>query len=140
MTLIGEVTSRNLITAEPDATCGQAAQLMRDGDVGDVIVIDAEQHPIGIVTDRDLVVRVLSEDLDPYTTRLGDVCTGDPVTISVEAGTEEAEELMSQHAIRRLPVVDGAGVLVGVVSLGDLAVRDDPQSALADISQAPADS
>ncbi len=84
---------------------------------------------------RDIVVRVLAEDGNPKTTKLRDVCSADPVTMSPNDDVETAVRLMREHALRRLPIVDG-GTPVGIVSFGDLAMERDPGSALADISAA----
>jgi CBS domain-containing protein len=112
-----------------------AARVMRDSDIGDVIVIEGGSV-CGIVTDRDIVVRGIASGKDPATTRLGEICSKDVTTMSSDTPVEEAVRLMRDRAIRRLPVVDGDRP-VGVVSLGDLAVERDPSSALADISEAP---
>ncbi|HEX6219453.1 MAG TPA: CBS domain-containing protein, partial [Acidimicrobiia bacterium] len=90
----------------------------------------------GIVTDRDIVVRGLAEGMDPETAAIDDVCKHDVVTVGSRDAVAEAVKLMEQHAIRRLPVVDG-GELVGIVSIGDLAEERDPNSALGEISSAP---
>src|SRR5436190_21814613 len=115
------------------------AQVMRDEDIGSVIVTDADQVR-GVVTDRDLVVRVLAEGLDPKTETVDTVYSGrDLVTVDPHTPVEDAVRLMREHAVRRLPVVEG-GKAIGVVSLGDLAIERDDQSALADISAAPSNS
>lgn len=112
-----------------------AARAMRDSDIGDVIVVEGGSI-CGIVTDRDIVVRVIASGKDPSTTRLDEICSKDVTTISADVRLDDAVRIMREKAIRRLPVVD-SGKPVGVVSIGDLAVERDPTSALADISQAP---
>ena len=109
-----------------------AAKQMRDADVGAVIAVEGSAVR-GLVTDRDLTVRGIAEDLDPRTTRIGDLVTHDLVAVSADDDVETAVELMRTHAVRRLPVMDGEQV-VGMVSLGDVAVAQDSHSALADIS------
>ena len=131
---------RELMTPNPMALPGtasvhEAARAMRDAQIGDVIVIE-NNEVCGIVTDRDLVVRILAEAKDPATTTLADICSHSLVTVTPTDSVEEAVRLMRTHAIRRLPVVDG-GQAVGIVSLGDLAVERDPGSALGKISGAP---
>jgi CBS domain-containing protein len=131
---------RELMTPNPVALPGttsvhEAARAMRDAQIGDVIVIENNQV-CGIVTDRDIVVRILAETRDPATTTLADICSHSIVTVTPTESVEEAVRLMRTHAIRRLPVVDG-GQAVGIVSLGDLAVERDPGSALGEISGAP---
>ncbi len=91
----------------------------------------------GLVTDRDLVVKGLAEGLDASSATIEEICSHNPVTLSSDQSVEDAVKMMREHDIRRLPVVDG-GDLVGIVSLGDLAIEKDPKSVLADISKAPA--
>lgn len=130
---------RELMTPDPvcvpgTATVCDAAQHMREHDIGNVLIVDGD-HLKGLVTDRDLVVRALADGRGPDTP-LTDLFSSDPITVEASDSAEAAVRLMSEHAIRRLPVVDG-GRPVGVVSIGDLAVERDPKSALADISAAP---
>jgi CBS domain-containing protein len=131
---------RELMTPNPVALLGtasvhEAARAMRDQDIGDVIVIEHNQV-CGIVTDRDIVVRTVAEEQDPTTTTLADICSHSLLTVTPTDSVEHAVRLMRTHAVRRLPVVDG-GKAVGIVSLGDLAVERDPNSALGEISAAP---
>jgi CBS domain-containing protein len=131
---------RELMTPNPVALPGtasvhEAARAMRDAEIGDVMVIEHNQV-CGIVTDRDIVVRTVAEAQDPATTTLADICSHAVVTVSPTDSVEEAVRLMRTHAIRRVPVVEG-GQPVGIVSLGDLAVERDPDSALGEISSAP---
>jgi CBS domain-containing protein len=108
-----------LATTATDDTVKHAARTMRNRRVGCLIVTEAD-HPIGIVTDRDLVLRVLAEGIDPTTARIGDFVTYDPITVSVNDGFETAAERMRLHGIRRLPVVNEAGQAVGIVTADDL--------------------
>jgi signal-transduction protein with cAMP-binding, CBS, and nucleotidyltransferase domain len=110
---------------------------MRDSDIGDVIVLDDSQSVCGIVTDRDITVRAVAEGRDPSSTKLGDICSRDLQSLGPDASVGDAVRLMTDQAIRRLPIIDG-GKPVGIVSLGDLATTHDPESGLADISSAPA--
>jgi len=105
---------------------------MRDADIGDVIVT-AGGEVRGIVTDRDITVRAVAEEADPRATTLDAVLTRDLVTLARNDDVRTAVALMRQHAVRRLPVLDG-GRLVGVVAIGDLAVELDSDSLLAEIS------
>ena len=114
----------------------EAAQMMRGNDIGDVIVLE-DDRLFGILTDRDIVVRGLAERSDPKTIPVGEICSRDLTTIEPTASVEQAVRLMREKAIRRLPVVDESGDVMGIVSIGDVAVERDPQSALADISAAP---
>lgn len=110
-----------------------AARAMADHDVG-ALVVRAGPTVIGIVTDRDLVVRGLAEGLG-LEAMVGEVASEELVTVGPDVPVEVAVEMMRSAAVRRIPVVDG-DVAVGILSIGDLAVERDPTSALADISGA----
>ncbi|WP_129789745.1 CBS domain-containing protein [Promicromonospora panici] len=114
-------------------TLQTAAQLMAAQDVG-ALVVQAGHTTIGIVTDRDIVVRGLAEGLG-LEAMVGEVASEDIVTVGPGVAAETAVEMMRAAAVRRIPVLDGDTV-VGIVSIGDLAVERDPASALADISEA----
>jgi CBS domain-containing protein len=118
-----------------DATAREAAALMRDQDIGDVLVQD-DGGPLGIVTDRDIVTRAVADGRDPAEVRLGEICTPDVRTVSVDTPVDEVIRLMSDSAVRRVPVCEG-NQPVGIVALGDLARDRDPSSLLGDISAAP---
>lgn len=130
---------RDVMTKEPhilpaSASLVDAARVMRDQDIGPVIVVEGDRV-VGLVTDRDIVVRAVAEDRSPSATSLGDVASGDLATVSPDDSVDDAVRVMRERAVRRLPVVEG-GKPVGIVSLGDLAVEREPDSALADISAA----
>jgi CBS domain-containing protein len=124
------------ITLEATCTALDAAKAMRDAGVGDVIVTK-DGTMCGIVTDRDITVRAVAEGKGATEVKLGDICSADLTCLSPGDSVADAVSLMREKAVRRLPVVDG-GRAVGVVSIGDLAIERDPDSALADISEAPA--
>lgn len=131
---------REVMTADPvrvpeSMSIIQLAELMRDRDIGDLIVSDGARV-VGIVTDRDIVVRGLASGDAVEMLSAGDVATRDVRTVDPEDPVAKAVEIMRETHIRRLPVVDN-GELVGVVSIGDLAIERDPESVLADISEAP---
>jgi CBS domain-containing protein len=129
-------------TARPDMSAEDAAGLMKQLDVGVIPVAEADEF-IGLVTDRDLVTRVLAERKDPAQVRLADIATRSPVTVSPGTRISEARDLMAQHKVRRLPVVKGDR-LVGILSLGDVALADASDRALGqtleEISESPATS
>ncbi|MGP3987203.1 CBS domain-containing protein [Streptomyces sp. 3N207] len=131
---ISEIMTADPITVTPQTDINEIARLMRDEDFGEVLVSE-QDHLRGVVTDRDLVIRALADDRDLHSTRAQDVCSSDVVTCAPDAGIDEAVRLMREHAIRRLPIVDG-DELVGTVSIGDIALERDPDSALADVSSA----
>jgi CBS domain-containing protein len=132
---VSDVMTREPIALGSTETMARAAKQMRDADVGDVMVVDGGRV-IGLVTDRDIVVRGIAEDLDPFTTTLATVCTRDVVTVGAADTVDSAVRLMREHAVRRLPVLADDGSPLGVVSLGDIAIERDRESALADISAA----
>ncbi|MGI8617135.1 MAG: CBS domain-containing protein [Actinomycetota bacterium] len=134
---VKEVMTPGPITLDRDASLAEAARLMRDRGIGDVIVVEGDDAE-GIVTDRDIVIRGVAEGADPNTTRLGQVLSGDLTSVAPDDPVERALELMREKAVRRLPVLEG-GKPVGVVSLGDLAIQQDAGSVLADISNEPDD-
>jgi CBS domain-containing protein len=109
-------------TVDPDMNAADAAALMRSEDIGALpLVRDGEL--VGLVTDRDLVIRVLAERANPIQVKVGDIATGSPVTVTPDMRLSEARELMEEHQVRRLPVMKGAE-LVGILSLGDVAWAD----------------
>jgi CBS domain-containing protein len=134
---IEEIMTRDPRTVDASDTIADAARVMRDSDIGDVVVVESGQVS-GIVTDRDIAVRGVAEGRDPGSTAVSDVCTTGVETIEPDASVDDAVRLMREHDIRRLPVTKN-GRPVGIVSLGDLAVEREPESTLADISAASPD-
>jgi signal-transduction protein with cAMP-binding, CBS, and nucleotidyltransferase domain len=112
---------------------GDAARIMRDWGIGSVLVVN-DQALHGLVTDRDLVVRAVAESKGPDEP-VGPLSSGDLVGVNADDDAAVAVRLMREHAVRRLPVIED-GQVAGVVSLGDLALQDDPASALAEVSKA----
>ena len=133
---IRDVMTPNPCAISPSASVMDAARIMRKSDIGDVIVLE-DDRLFGILTDRDIVVRALAEDADLHTTPVAEICSRDLTTIEPTASVGQAVRLMREKAIRRLPVVDENGFVLGIVSIGDVAVERDRHSALADISAAP---
>jgi CBS domain-containing protein len=132
---IRDVMTTNPRTVSPSDTIQNAARIMRDEDTGAVPVVD-NGRAVGIVTDRDIVVRAVADG--ELNRPVRDVVTGDVITARPDMSTKEAAQLMSEHQVRRLPVVENDR-LVGIVSIGDLAVKDGNDKrvgdALQDISQ-----
>ncbi|HEY0565024.1 MAG TPA: CBS domain-containing protein [Terriglobales bacterium] len=122
-----------------NASVQDAAIRMRDQDIGDIIV-EKDGALYGMVTDRDVVVRVIAEGKDARTTDLESICSRDLVTLAPEDSVKDASQVMEENAVRRLPVVEGGrnGKVIGIVSLGDIAVEKKPKSALGKISAAAA--
>ena len=121
-TLVRHVMATEPTTARPEMNAFDAAALMGSYDVGSIPIVGDDGF-VGIVTDRDLVLRVLAARKEPQETALADILTREPVTISPDATLAEARGLMAKHRIRRLPVTKG-GELVGIVAIGDVAVAD----------------
>jgi CBS domain-containing protein len=132
---IREVMTRNPRTVDVSASIADAALLMREADVGSVVVTDQSQI-CGIVTDRDIAVRAVAMGLDPKSTPVNKICSTDPVTLAPDDNVGEVLRLMRSREVRRVPVIEN-GRPVGIVALGDLAVDRDPGSVLGDISAAP---
>jgi CBS domain-containing protein len=108
------------VSAE-DARVAAIARTMRELHVG-CVVITRGTHPVGIVTDRDIALRVVAEGLDPNTTRISEIVTYDPVVVSENDGIETAAARMREHGVRRLPILDATGAVVGMVTADDLMV------------------
>jgi CBS domain-containing protein len=129
---VSEVMTEKPVALQAGTTLVEAAQAMRDHDVGSVLVLQDDSIR-GIVTDRDIVVRAVAEGRDPSHTVLVEIASETLVSISPDDPVDRAVTLMREHAVRRLPVVD-SGRPIGIVSLGDLAVERDAESALGQIS------
>lgn len=120
---IGEICSREVVFVHRDESIVQAAQLMREHHVGDVIVVDERDGtrlPVGILTDRDIVVEIVSKNVDPGAVTVADAMTADVTTTRESDGVYETIEHMREKGVRRMPVVNAQGALVGLVSLDDL--------------------
>ena len=133
-------TVRDVMTTDPlaleaSATARDAANAMREADVGSIPITDGGKLT-GLVTDRDIVVRTVADGRNPEEVRLDEIATDEVISLSPGDSVSDAIGTMREHNIRRLPVADD-GDLVGIVSLGDLAVDRDRGSVLADISAAP---
>ena len=118
--LISEVMTQGVVTADVGDSLSHVGELMRDRNVGSVVICDRDR-PVGVITDRDLALVVVADGVDADT-RAGDHASHPLVTGEVEMHLEEAVAIMIQHRIRRLPVTQGDG-LVGIVTIDDLAVR-----------------
>lgn len=118
---IREVMTTNPRTVEPTTPIVDAARMMRDEDVGPIPIVENNQCA-GILTDRDIVLRVVAEGRDPAATTVGDVASRDLITIDPEQTLDEAARLMAQHQVRRLPVCEEDGNLVGIIAQADLAL------------------
>jgi CBS domain-containing protein len=129
---IRDVMTPNPRTVSPNDTVRAAAQVMQEEDTGAVPVVD-DGHVLAVVTDRDIVVRVVAEG-GSFSSPVGDIATRSVICVTPEMSTSEASDLMSEHQIRRLPVVENDR-LVGIVSIGDLAVKEGKDSRWGDTLQ-----
>jgi CBS domain-containing protein len=116
---IKEVMTTHVRACEPNATVADAAKLMAREDVGPIPVVE-EGRITGLITDRDIVVRVVAEDKDPKATTVGQIASKDLVTVSPDEDLDDALTLMAERQVRRLPVVEGDR-LVGIVAQADIA-------------------
>ena len=120
---VGEICNRDVVVAEKTLSAREAAQLMRSRHVGDLVVVeetDGRTHPVGIVTDRDIVVEVVAAGVNPDALTVADLIGPELVTVSESEGVYEAFFYMRSKGVRRMPVVDREGGLVGIVTLDDL--------------------
>ncbi len=115
-----EIMSSDAECVGEDESVIDAAEKMARLDVGALPICGEDERLKGMLTDRDIVVKVLAEGKDPSDTKAGELAEGKPVTIGADDSAEEALRTMSEHKLRRLPVIDGHE-LIGVVSQGDLA-------------------
>jgi CBS domain-containing protein len=125
MRTCGEVMSTNIIVCEPTANIAEVARQMKSEDVGPIPVVDnkSSKHVIGIVTDRDLVIKVLAEGRDPSSTQVREIMTSNPVTCREHDNIDKAMKAMEQNQIRRILVVDDSDHLVGIIAQADIATR-----------------
>jgi CBS domain-containing protein len=123
---IRDVMTSNPRSIEPSTPVQEVAKLMRDEDVGPIPIVE-NGTVTGIVTDRDIVLNVVAEGSDPSSTPVSQIASRDLVTIDPEQSLDEALRLMAQHQVRRLPVVEEDGKLVGIVAQADVARQADDQ-------------
>ncbi|CAO5161049.1 CBS domain-containing protein YhcV [Frankia sp. AiPs1] len=131
---VADIMTRDLATIEAGEPVLEAARRMRDADAGDVIVVE-NGRIVGILTDRDITVRVVADGRDPANTPASQACSHELTTVSADTSIDQAVRLVRDRAVRRLPVVDGDRP-VGIVSIGDLAIERDENSALGAVSAA----
>jgi CBS domain-containing protein len=118
---VKDAMTSDVKTAAPSQSLTDAAMLMKQEDVGAIPVVDGERL-VGVVTDRDIVIRGIADGSDPHAIKVGDIASRDVVTVRPDDDLDEALRLMAQHQVRRLPVVED-GRLVGVVATADVALE-----------------
>lgn len=109
-----------VVAVSPDTPALDVAKVMREKNVGSVVVVTGENRPVGILTDRDLAVRVMAQEKNPGEVRAGDILTRDVVTFQDSMGVYEAIQKMTAEGIRRMPIVDDGGRLIGIVTMDDI--------------------
>ena len=117
---VRDAMTSNPRSIESSTTVTEAARLMKADDVGSLPIVDGDQL-VGMVTDRDTVIRVVAEGKDPQSTTVGEIASRDLVTVDPEQDLDEAMRLMAQHQVRRLPVAEEDGRLVGILAQADVA-------------------
>ena len=133
---VTEVMSTTVETVPGGTNLVEATKRMARADIGDVLVVDSSGALRGIITDRDIAIRVVAEGQDPQDVRVADGMSS-AVSVRSDATVEEAMQVMRQHDIRRIPVVDTTDRPIGVISLGDLSTSPKARGVLADVSAAP---
>jgi CBS domain-containing protein len=124
-TSVRDVANRQVVTVAPETALAQCAKLMRDEHVGSVVVISGDHpdnRPIGIVTDRDIVLEAVASSLDPSAITAGEVMSQSLGTVNEDDDILDALARMREHGVRRLPVLDVSGRLAGIVAVDDLLV------------------
>jgi CBS domain-containing protein len=126
---VREVMTPNPVCCVQTDTAQKVARLLRDSDIGSVPVLQDQQSRklIGMITDRDLCCSVIADGLDPKSTTIANLITPNPVTCRDGENLDKCERAMQEHRIRRIPVVDGDGRCIGMVSQADLALKEKPE-------------
>ena len=135
---VRDIMTRDVVSVTPETTLKDAAQLLKTRNIGSVPVLDGRKI-VGILTDRDIAIRGVAEGRDSGSTRVGDVMSKDIVTVREDSTLREVEELMHDHQVRRLPVVNDQSELIGYLSIARIARTDSAEKAgevLQGVSQA----
>ena len=130
-----EVMTSKPVCCVPEDMVSRAAKLMKVGNIGAIPVVEGEQNRklVGIVTDRDLALHIVAEGRDPRSTKVGAVMTGNVVTCMADDDLQKALDAMAEHQLRRIPVVDAANQLVGIIAQADVATRVDQPEKTAEV-------
>jgi len=135
MTKCSEVMTKHVVCCLPDNTVSEVAQLMKREDVGPIPVVqDIETKKlVGIVTDRDLALKIVAEERDPKSTKVKEVMTRDLVTCKADDDIKKAIDAMVKHQLRRIPVVENGNKVVGIIAQADVATRLDQPKRTAEV-------
>jgi CBS domain-containing protein len=130
-----EVMTKNPVCLLPDEMVAEAARLMRNEDIGSVLVIENEQNKklVGIVTDRDLTIKIVADGLDARSTKVEAVMTHQVVTCFAGDDLQKALDAMAEHRLRRIPIVDADNKVVGIIAQADMATRTDQPEKTAEV-------
>jgi CBS domain-containing protein len=125
MKTCNDVMTKNPTCCSAGDPVNMAAEIMKNEDVGSIPVIESEDDArlVGVITDRDIVLRVIADDKDYHSVKIQDVMSLSPVTCAPEDSVQDAIDKMAQHQVRRLPIVDGKGHVVGIIAQADVATR-----------------
>lgn len=135
---VQDIMTRNPTCCSEQSTLQEVAQMMAACDCGEIPVVDSQQHPVGVVTDRDICIRAVATGRDITQASAGEIMSTPVHTVKPQDDLEEVCRLMEQHLVRRLPVVDDNGVCCGIVAQADIAIRVSDEAAaevVRDISQ-----
>jgi CBS domain-containing protein len=122
MTIVRDAMTPGVETVTPSQPLQDAARMMKAGDFGALPVVE-DGRLIGVLTDRDIVVRAVAVGMDVTTAKVGEIASKSPVTVTADQDLDEALDLMARHRVRRIPVVENGGRLVGVLSQADVAME-----------------
>jgi CBS domain-containing protein len=126
---IEEIMAENPVTCMPDTSIRQAAQWMVEGDCGALPVVDSDNKPVGVITDRDITCRIVAQGKDPYAMHVEDAMTHSTATVFKDTTVEDCMELMEENQVRRMVVLDDDGTVCGMVAQADLARHLKPEEA-----------
>lgn len=120
---VNEIMSKDPACCTPESRLGEVARLMVENDCGEIPVVDSKRtmRPVGVITDRDIVVRTVAEGKNPLEAEAGDCMSSPAVTVTPETSVEECCDIMEERQLRRVPVVDDAGACCGIVAQADIA-------------------
>lgn len=131
---VKDIMTKDPVCCSPETSLEKVAKSMCDSDCGEIPVLDDEEKPIGVITDRDITCRTVAEAKNPLDLKAEDCMTRECITIDEEASLEECCELMEKHQIRRVPVVDDEGRCCGIVAQADIALNA-PREKIAEVLQ-----
>jgi CBS domain-containing protein len=126
---VSDIMTKDPACCEPETSLQEVGKLMLVNDCGEIPVVDSQRtmRPVGVVTDRDIVIRCVAEGKNPLEADAGDVMSSPVVTVTPEMDLDEVGDMMEEHQVRRIPVVDEAGAICGIVAQADIARHAHPR-------------